>query len=159
VISSLHSLDSRRLADEVARNWTKSRWPADAGRRLPVFSRSTLEGESSKSGIAPSVAADLAHALAESRPELSLEGLMCIPEPGWPAVTTPPPAEASIRGQFSGCARSSSLRPSTQGRLSMGMSSDFEIAIEECATPHPRRHPSRAPARAPFAFSRPFAGL
>jgi pyridoxal phosphate enzyme (YggS family) len=114
----VHSVDSEKLARELAKRWSS------AGRqgRLPVFIEVNIDEEASKSGVAPSETPALAGVLA-SLPELELQGLMCIPTAG---DTTP--AFRKLRELESTC------RPFTRGKLSMGMTHDFESALAEGAT-------------------------
>lgn len=95
---------------------------------LNVCIQVNLSGEATKSGVASGELADLARAVA-ILPRLRLRGLMAIPEPT--------PDVALLRGRY---AELRSLRDTlnTEGlgldTLSMGMSSDLELAIEEGAT-------------------------
>lgn len=124
-VSFVHSLDSERVAAELARRW-RSRMEAGSG-RLPVFLEVNISGEASKSGLAPGAVAPLAAWIGERAPELQLLGLMCIPE----ASDDP----ARLRGEFSRLRElEATCRPGSQGMLSMGMSSDYELAIAEGAT-------------------------
>jgi pyridoxal phosphate enzyme (YggS family) len=101
-----------------------------AGRKLEVLLQTNVSGEPQKGGVEPGLLPDL---LAASRAwrHLRVVGLMAVP-----AAADDP--EAS-RGEF---ARLRSLRDEMIGtsggeplrELSMGMSQDFEVAIEEGAT-------------------------
>jgi PLP dependent protein len=114
-----HSVDSvDRTRDEQA-----------SGAKLRILIEVRVEEEQSKSGVKPEEAAALARKLAELA-HLELAGLMCIP----PFLEEP----AKVRPYFR---RLRELRDSLApqiGRnlpvLSMGMSHDFEVAIEEGAT-------------------------
>jgi PLP dependent protein len=95
-----------------------------------VLMEVNVGGEASKRGVAPAQLADFLAGLA-GLANLRVEGLMTIPPPG--------DAEAS-RAAFR---RLRQLRDDLAGRtppnvdlrqLSMGMTDDFEIAIEEGAT-------------------------
>jgi pyridoxal phosphate enzyme (YggS family) len=90
-----------------------------------------LGGEASKHGFDPATVADEIAPLA-ALPNLRLEGLMAIPPPG-------PTPEASRRHfrRLRELRDELAARPEWSGRLvelSMGMSDDFEVAIEEGAT-------------------------
>ncbi len=120
VADVFHALDSFRLAEELDRRC------AEAGRVLPCFGQVNVSEEDSKSGIAP----DETHAFLDqvaTLPHLRLLGLMTLAAP-----TDDPEA---VRPQFR---LLRTLRDTWQeGRLpylSMGMSGDFEVAIEEGAT-------------------------
>jgi pyridoxal phosphate enzyme (YggS family) len=92
------------------------------GGRCEVMIQVNVAGETQKSGVAP---AELAALVAEARahPALMLSGLMTIPKVGDPVA-----ARASYR-QLRELAAEHALH-----ELSMGMSDDLEIAIEEGAT-------------------------
>ena len=119
-----HALDSERLAAELDRRC------ADAGRRLTCFVQVNISGEDSKSGIEP----ELVHSFVDGLREfdsLDIRGFMALASP----VVDP----ESVRPEFR---RLADLARSYAGlheearleSLSMGMSADFEIAIEEGAT-------------------------
>lgn len=109
----LHAVDSADLARRLARA------AANEGRRLAVFVEVNTGGEETKAGVSP---AEVPALVSEVRalPELDLRGLMSIPPPG----ETRPHFVALRR-----LAESLGL-----AELSMGMSDDFEEAIEEGAT-------------------------
>jgi hypothetical protein len=101
-----------------------------AERTLDVLLQVDLSGEASKGGVAPEALPALLAAAADW-PQLRVRGLMAIPA----AADTPEaarPAFAELRALRDG------LRDQPGGarldELSMGMSGDFEIAIEEGAT-------------------------
>ena len=119
----IHAIDSTRLAlyaDEVSR---------ELGLFPKVFLQVNIGGEETKGGFEPdAIREEIDGLLALER--LEVLGLMCIPPPG-------PDAEAS-RPWFRALRE---LRDALQERtgvplpgLSMGMSDDFEVAIEEGAT-------------------------
>ena len=122
VFDRVHTVDSTRLARALAVE------AARIGRRLPVLLQVNLVGEGSKRGVAPEAVEPLARVvLAEA--SLLLEGLMTVPPAG-------PPEDA--RPHFR---RLRELRDQVAGRLgvelphlSMGMSADFTVAVEEGAT-------------------------
>jgi pyridoxal phosphate enzyme (YggS family) len=101
-----------------------------AGVHRSVLLQVDLSHEPGKGGADPDALPDLLAACA-ALPRLSVEGLMTVPAPG-------PDAEAS-RAPF---ARLRALRDrlrelpggETLRELSMGMSADFEVAVEEGAT-------------------------
>lgn len=116
----IHSVDSVKLAREIS---TRAQ---ECGRVIDVFVEVNVSGEAQKSGFAPS---DLPAALTEIRgmPALRITGLMTMA----PLLENPQAA----RPHFRELARLSAghCRESERG-LSMGMSGDFEVAIEEGAT-------------------------
>ena len=121
----IHSVDSVDLAAEIDRR------AADAGIQQNVLLEVNAGREATKTGFLPDEAANAVTALA-AMPNLSVRGLMVIPPPG-------PDAEAS-RPYFRAMrelARSLASPQLTRVRmeeLSMGMSRDFEVAVEEGAT-------------------------
>ena len=122
---TVDSVDDLALAQRLDR----ARGEQANAPKLRVLIEVRVEDEESKSGAKPEEAAALAAKLAEF-PHLELAGLMCIP----PFLDDP----AKVRPYFR---RLRELRDSLAreiGRdlpvLSMGMSHDFEVAIEEGAT-------------------------
>ena len=118
----VHSVDSARLADAVARVGE------DRGAPVPVLMQVNVAGEESKGGLSP------AETGAEGERWLSLRGLRV------QGVMTMAPFDAEeriLRSTFSG-ARAVRERLAALGHpateLSMGMSNDYEIAVEEGAT-------------------------
>lgn len=114
----LHSIDSLRLATHV------DRIAGELGRKPAVYLEVDLAGEDSKGGFAePELEAVIAE--VGSLPNLSISGLMVIP----PAVENPEDSRPWFR-------RARELRDSflPGTGLSMGMSGDFEVAIEEGST-------------------------
>jgi len=115
----VHTLDSLRLAGALARTH-----PAPP---MPVLIEVNLGAEPSKSGVNP----DAAAALIESvRALVEVRGLMTIPPP----AANPAAARrwfAQLRELRDRLAAESGLALS---ELSMGMSEDYEVAIEEGAT-------------------------
>lgn len=121
-VASVHSVNSEKLALELAKRWAAS------GRtgKLPVFIEVNISGEDTKAGLSPDEIPALARKIGEM-PGLELLGLMCIPDPELP--------ESELRGHFKGLRElEEKCRPWSKGRLSMGMSGDFELALAEGAT-------------------------
>ena len=118
-----HALDRAELADVLARRL------AAEGRRLPVLIEVNIGGEATKAGVAPEGAGELARNVVAC-PELDLRGLMTVAPP----VQRPEAARPYFRALRG-------LRDSLAadlGRelpeLSMGMSGDYPVAVEEGAT-------------------------
>jgi pyridoxal phosphate enzyme (YggS family) len=121
LFSCVQSVDSVHLAEELGKAAVK------LGRALDFFAEVNISGESQKHGLPLVGAYDAVQRMA-GIPGLALRGLMCMA----PASES---AEAS-RPVFAGL-RALALRLGPgQGdlQLSMGMSSDFEVAVEEGAT-------------------------
>jgi pyridoxal phosphate enzyme (YggS family) len=99
---------------------------------LQICVQVNVSGEASKSGCAPQDAAALCAAVA-ALPQLQLRGLMCIPEAADHAEQARP-AFARLRELQAAISRAGNVDPALFDQLSMGMSDDFETAIEEHAT-------------------------
>lgn len=95
---------------------------------LNVLIEVNIDGEASKSGCAPERITSLADRIGQTR-HLRLRGLMAIPTPS-PDAAARRAAFARLRGLFE-TLRAQHPQIDT---LSMGMSDDFELAIEEGAT-------------------------
>ncbi|HEX4950351.1 MAG TPA: YggS family pyridoxal phosphate-dependent enzyme [Blastocatellia bacterium] len=104
---------------------------AELGRRLPVFIEVNLAGEVSKSGVAPHEALPLIETVSKFA-ALELRGVMAVP----PYLENPAdvrPYFRQLRALRDDAVRSG-IADHSFTQLSMGMSHDFEIAIEEGAT-------------------------
>ena len=114
----VHAVDSDKLARELAKR---------AERTLDVLVEVNVGGEASKGGVTPDDAPSLL-ATIDALPQLRLRGLMSIP----PHTDTPEDARKyhrllrDLRDQNGGATR--------LPVLSMGMTDDLEIAVEEGAT-------------------------
>jgi len=122
----IHSLDSEKLARELANR-------ALAARVLqPVLIEVNL-GEEQKAGVDESDLTELARlalSLNDGGCGLDLQGLMCLP-PMFDAPEAARPYFAHLREVRDGLERELGAR---LPQLSMGMTGDFEAAIEEGAT-------------------------
>lgn len=124
LFETIHSVDSIKLFD------TLEAAARQAGTRPEIYLEVNVSGEPSKYGLTPeSVPAVVEHILAESQ-ALSLTGLMTM------APFDPEPEHARVH-----FARLRTLRDDLAAHfaldlphLSMGMTNDFEVAIEEGAT-------------------------
>lgn len=103
---------------------------APAGRVVPVFIEVNIGEEPQKSGVLPGATLLLAEHLTARCPHLRLEGLMTIP-PYHPDPARSRPYFAALRALAERVASAVGL---PRLELSMGMSEDFQIAIEEGAT-------------------------
>jgi hypothetical protein len=123
IFDIIETVDSQRLAQAIGRQ-------AEAlGRAMPVLLQVNTSGEPTKSGVPPEEAEQLLIAVRET-PGVTVQGLMTIGR--W----DPDPERA--RPEFrllAELARKLADRTGVRLRwLSMGMSHDFEAAIEEGAT-------------------------
>jgi pyridoxal phosphate enzyme (YggS family) len=119
----IHSIDSLRLARELSAEGERS------GRPVRGLIQVNVSGEASKGGF------DAERSLAEIAAVTALPGLRC---EGLMTMAPFTADEAVVRGTFAG-ARRLLERARTEGglsgaELSMGMSGDYEIAIEEGST-------------------------
>jgi hypothetical protein len=101
-----------------------------AGRTLEVLAQVNVSGEPQKGGVAPAALGALLGAI-EGCAHLRLRGLMTVPAPVARAEDARP-AFAQLRALRDALCREAPGR--TLPELSMGMSDDFEVAIEEGAT-------------------------
>src|SRR5579883_1969308 len=120
----VHSVDSLHLAQRL------SRYAQEVGKRLSILLQVNVAGEASKEGMALSEVPDLARQIA-ALPALTIEGLMTIA----PLVENP----EEVRPVFRELRRlrdrlRTELPASDWKHLSMGMTDDYEVAIEEGAT-------------------------
>ena len=121
----VHSVDSLALLDELRKAVALSTRPP-----LPIFLQVNVSGEATKFGCAPEAVSTLARAAAGD-PAMPLAGLMTIaPLGGDPEQARP--HFRRLRELRDDVAGALACEPSTL-RLSMGMSQDFEVAIEEGA--------------------------
>ncbi len=120
----IHSVDSLRLAHALDRHG------ASLGKRVRVLVQVELGGESTKSGIREHQLIPLLHA-CRNLSHLAVEGLMVIP----PFREHPEEVRPFFRQLRELRNRANDACADSQlVHLSMGMSHDFEVAIEEGAT-------------------------
>ena len=119
----VHGVDSAELAASLSRR------AVAGGRTLPVLVEVNVSGEATKFGAEPEAVVELLERVA-ALPGLVLDGLMTVG-----------PAVASAEAARPGFARLRALRDRGEQalgvklpELSMGMSGDFDVAVEEGAT-------------------------
>jgi hypothetical protein len=113
-VALVHTVDRPELAEEISRRWAK------AGGVARVLLEVDLGGEERKAGCAPQDVEPLC-ARVRSLPAVEVVGLTCIPPP----TDDPRPHFRALRA----------LRDRLGLReLSMGMSGDWQVAVEEGAT-------------------------
>ena len=121
----LHAVDRLELAEEVQQRGAR------LGRRLAVLLEVNVGGEMTKSGFQPEALLKDVETLA-TYPNLQIRGLMTVPPP------TATPEGARPYYQTLRELRDLLVRKGMPGlewaELSMGMTADFEVAIEEGAT-------------------------
>ncbi len=127
IFANVDSLDSVRLARKL------NAATSEMGKRLPVLIEVNIGGEEAKNGVAPDSAElqDLLVAAPELR-SLEFRGLMTVP----PYSEDPEQSRPYFRKMRELFAQihSRKLPAVRMDVLSMGMSHDFEVAIEEGAT-------------------------
>lgn len=125
LFAMIHSLDRPELAREIDRR------AREAGRVMPVLIEVNLTGEESKSGAAPGEVPALVR-LAASLPNLAVRGLMTMP----PWFADPEEARPCFRAlrELRDRIAAAAIPNVAMGELSMGMTGDYAVAIEEGAT-------------------------
>ncbi len=121
----IHSIDGISLAREIDRR------AAQKGRRVRALVEVSLSGETAKFGIVPEGVMELVQQIAGLK-YISIEGLMTMP----PYFDDPERARPSFVGlrELRDRVRREHIEGVRMDELSMGMSGDFEAAIEEGAT-------------------------
>jgi len=125
LFDAIHSIDNLKLAERIAQV------AGDLSKRLPIFIEVNLGGEELKSGAAPDDVLRLIEQISKLD-HLELKGLMAVP----PFLEDPEkvrPYFRQLRELRDRAISSGAAGPDFKG-LSMGMSNDFEAAIEEGAT-------------------------
>jgi pyridoxal phosphate enzyme (YggS family) len=119
----IHSVDTLKLARRL------SGFASEQERRIPVLLQANLSGEDAKSGFSPDRMLDVVHEVVELD-GLEVRGLMTM------APFTED--EKVLRSTFAGLRKiheDVGSLPGYEGReLSMGMTNDFELAVEEGST-------------------------
>ncbi len=119
IVHAVHTMDSAKLVHELSRR------AHAVGRQIEAFVEVNLAEEPQKAGATPGQLPALVEVLTEA-PSLRLVGLMAIP----PAAET----GDALRSRFRQLRDLAAEQSPPLSRLSMGMSADFEVAIEEGAT-------------------------
>ncbi|OLO40808.1 YggS family pyridoxal phosphate enzyme [Alkalihalophilus pseudofirmus] len=123
-IHYLHSLDRLALAEEIQKRWSKSE-------PLKCFVQVNVSGEESKSGLNPKEAITFVKNL-EQYPAIEVVGLMTMaPFVEDPEETRPVFKQLRLLQQD---VQALALQHAPCEELSMGMSNDYIVAVEEGAT-------------------------
>lgn len=125
LFDAVHSVDSLKLAERLHQS------AGELGKRLPVFIEVNLGAEAAKSGVAINETLPLCEQVAKLA-HLELKGLMAVP-PFLDDAEAVRPFFRRLR-ELRDEARRSGVAGEQCDDLSMGMSNDFEVAIEEGAT-------------------------
>ena len=126
IVSMIHTVDRLSLAQEIDRQWrTKLAVPCD------ILVQVNVSGESTKSGTTRTEALALVRAIAPLS-NVRIRGLMTMP----PFFDDPESARPYFKELrlLADQIRSAEIPGVEMTELSMGMSGDFEVAIEEGAT-------------------------
>ncbi len=124
-VTLIHSVDSYRLAQEISVQAQKK------GLSIPILIEVNIAGEESKFGISTDDTIQLVEEIA-ALPNLKIQGLMTIA----PYVVDPEENRLYFRQikQLSVDIKNKNIDNVSMDILSMGMTGDYEVAIEEGAT-------------------------
>ena len=125
IVTMIHSVDRLSLAEEIDRQWGR------LGRRCDILVQVNLSGEASKSGTTEAGALQLVREISRLD-NVNIRGLMTMP-PYFddPEAARPFFAELQHLAQR---ITAEGIPAVEMAELSMGMSGDFEAAIQEGAT-------------------------
>ncbi len=118
----IHAVDSAALGKEISKR------ALQAGRTIPVLIEVNTSGEESKYGVTPEAVIPLAQELSKVT-NIALEGLMTI----GPFLPDPEESRPAFR-KLKELQKKLQDHGFTAPHLSMGMTNDFEVAIQEGAT-------------------------
>lgn len=121
--SMIHAVDSVRLAETI------SQVAAELNIKAQILLEVNVDGEESKFGFMPEQLREQMLHLA-ALPSLEIKGLMCIPKP----QETPDKMRSAFRRLRELARDLKETYHLSLPELSMGMSDDFEVAIEEGST-------------------------
>ena len=124
-VALIHSVDSVRLAEEIHKEAMK------IGRKVPILIEVNVAGEETKFGVAPEEVEDLLRKIAPLE-GIEVQGLMTIA----PFVTDPEENRQYFNRlkQLSVDISHKNIDNINMNVLSMGMTGDYEVAIEEGAS-------------------------
>lgn len=124
-VSMIHSVDRFSLAQEISRQWGR------LDQTCNILVQVNVSGEATKSGTTADEALELVRNIADL-PNLKIQGLMTMP----PFFDDPEAARPFFRELRNLADRiaEEQIPGVSMEHLSMGMSHDFEVAIEEGAT-------------------------
>ncbi|HML78619.1 YggS family pyridoxal phosphate-dependent enzyme [Geobacter sulfurreducens] len=125
LVTCIHSVDRLSLAEEINRQWAKLDAVCD------ILVQVNIAGEETKSGTSAAELTDLVAAMA-TLPHVRVRGLMTMP----PFFDDPEEARPYFRElrRLADAVAAESIPGISMTELSMGMSGDFEAAVEEGAT-------------------------
>ena len=125
LVTMIHSVDRLSLAEEISRQWGK------AGTSCDILLEVNIAGEATKGGATVEALLALTRDVARL-PHIRIRGLMTMP----PFFDEPEKARPYFRElrRLAGVIAETDIPGVVMKELSMGMSGDFEAAIEEGAT-------------------------
>lgn len=124
-VAMIHSVDRISLAQEIDRQWGK------VGKTCDILIQVNISGEATKSGTTEEGAIQLVRECA-LLPHVKVRGLMTMP-PFFDDPEAARPCFAELR-RLSEAVAAQRIAGVDMAELSMGMSGDFEAAIQEGAT-------------------------
>lgn len=122
----IHSVDSVRLAKAINRHC------ASLNKLMEILIQVNISGEESKSGVAPEQLEKLLTETLEECPQLRIMGLMTIPPLDLPETARP--VFKKLHQLMEDMKKKINHPRLIATELSMGMSGDFPVAIEEGST-------------------------
>ena len=124
-VCMIHSVDNKKLADEIEKQFSK------ADMTIDVLLEVNMAGEESKFGLSPKEVPDFVKEIADLS-HLNIRGLMTIA----PYTDDPESNRQYFRGlkELMERINSMGILKNPMDQLSMGMTGDYEVAIEEGAT-------------------------
>ena len=125
----IHSVDSLKLA--MALEAAMGAWSGKTGSRQKVLVQVNISGEETKSGVSPEEVGVMLKGMAKCK-VLSVVGLMTLP----PRFDDPEDSRPFFRAlqELARSIEKVGIDGVSMRELSMGMSGDYEVAIEEGAT-------------------------
>ena len=124
-VCMIHSVDNKKLADEIEKQFTKN------DEKIDVLIEVNMAHEETKFGLSPDDALDFVKEIS-GLPHLNIRGLMTIA----PYTEDPESNRVYFKGlrQLMEKINSMNITGVKMDTLSMGMTGDYQIAIEEGAT-------------------------
>ncbi|MBI3534346.1 MAG: YggS family pyridoxal phosphate-dependent enzyme [Deltaproteobacteria bacterium] len=121
-VHCIHSVDSLKLGENLSKSFEK----ISPQKKLPIFIQVNIDQAQTKFGVSSEETLGLLISLSKYK-NLDILGLMCFPAPFKIQKDTSNPFQKLNQLE-------KTCQPYTKGYLSMGMSSDYELAIKEGAT-------------------------
>ncbi len=124
-VNLIHSVDTYKLAEQIAKEWGKK------NKSIDILIQVNIAEEESKHGVAPTHALELIKKVSQLKP-VKIKGLMTMA----PYEENPEDVRFVFRElkDLAEKVNKEGISGVEMDQLSMGMTNDFEIAIEEGAT-------------------------